>query len=178
MHTPKTTRLLTWALIVAVPFWFGSCSKSGSDSVTPASSIEGTWVYTGVKINPAVDPFKTGQKTNDLLALYTQVLGTDFQTCLTTTKVTFASGGKISGTPGSKCTAASSSQVPDPETGGTWKYDGSKLTITSADGKSSEVYDAVVSGNTLKIMQVDSSTDWDGDGKNDTETLTLEMARS
>lgn len=178
MHTLKTTRLLMWALIVTIPFWFGSCSKNGSDSVAPASVIEGTWVYTGVKINPAVDPFNTGKKTDDLLALYAQLLGDDFLTCLTTTKVTFASGGKISGTPGAKCSTFSNSQVPEPETGGTWKYDGSKLTITSADGKDSEVYDAVVSGNTLKIVQVDSSSDWDGDGKNDTETITLELARS
>lgn len=57
----------------------------------------------------------------------------------------------------------------------TWKLDGSKLTITDSTGP--DVYDTVLSGNTLKMSQTDSSTDYDGDGKKDTVTITLELTK-
>ncbi len=156
--------------------WCGSCSKK-SDSVTPStSSVEGTWQISGYKVDPAYFVLKNGQKTNDQLAYITDLLGpagADIITCLTTTKITFVAGGKVTGSPGSTCTASSTDLVPT--TNATWKLDGSKLTLTDSSGP--EVYDVVVGGTTLKLSQPDSSTDYDGDGKKDTVTNTLELKK-
>ncbi len=175
MNATRLNRLLTWALIVAMPFWFGSCNKGGNDPVMPASSIEGTWAITGMKIDPAFDLPGNGTKTNDLLAVLVAYGGPDVATCFTTSKITFQSGGKLSGVTGSKCTAANSTELPD--TNGTWKLDGTKLTLTDSSG-SSEVYDTERSGNSLKLSQTSSDTDLDGDGKNDTVKLIIEMTRA
>ncbi len=176
MKKQNSSRLLTWALVAAMPLWFGNCSKK-SDSVTPASSsIEGTWQISGYKIDPALLKLKSGQTTNDLLAYYADFSGTaaaDVITCLTTTRITFNSGGKVTGTPGSKCTASTGVDVVPANA--TWKLDGSKLTLTDSSGP--EVFDTVLSGNTLKMSQSDSTTDYDGDGKNDTVTITLELTK-
>jgi hypothetical protein len=161
--------------MVAVPFWFGSCSKSGSDPVNPSSSVEGTWAFTGLKIDPAYDLLGTGTKTNDLLAILSVFGGPDAATCFTTSKIIFQSGGKLSGVTGSKCTTNNTSQLPD--NNGSWKLDGTKLTLTDSSG-ASEVYDTALSGNSLKLSQTSSDTDLDGDGKKDTVTTIIEMIRA
>ena len=176
MKKENVVRLLSWVMIAVIPVWFGSCKKDG-DAVTP-SAIEGTWQISGYKISPAFDLFKTGTKTNDLLAAYGQILGQDAVTCLTTTKITFVAGGKITEAPGSKCTASTvGTDVAGANS--TWKLDGTKLTITSVSSgtTSTDVYDTALSGNSLKLSQTDSDTDYDGDGKKDTVTLTLEFTK-
>ncbi|GEM_PF-3361924 len=175
MHTPTTTRLLTWVLVVSILFWFGSCSKSGSDPVNPASSIEGTWAFSGLKIDPAFDLLGNGTKTNDVLPLLVKYGGADVETCFKTTRITFLSGGKITGVAGQKCTNTTSTDLVD--TNSSWKLDGNKLTLTDSSG-ASEVYDTAISGNTLKISQTSSDADVDGDGKNDTVTQTIELTRA
>ncbi len=179
MIKQNSVRFLAWAMVVVMPLWFGNCSKKSDDAVTPStSSIEGSWQISGMKIDPAFDLTGTGKKTNDLLGAYGQLLGADIVTCLTTTKINFLAGGKLTETPGSKCTSSSTSTDPiSTGSSSTWKLNGSKLTITDGSG-SSEVFDTALSGNTLKMSQTDSSTDYDGDGKKDTVTLTLELTKA
>ena len=151
MKKMNVARLLAWALVVVLPFGFGSCKKGSEDSVTPGtSSVEGSWKISGYKIDPGVDFLGNGQKSTDLLAFYRSLpngLGNDVVDCLTSTIITFNAGGKITGKAGSKCTA--STNVNPVDDNSTWKLDGSKLTITS--GTDVTTYDTTVSGNPLKL---------------------------
>lgn len=176
MKTITIGRLLAWALVVAMPLWFGSCKKGGDSVVTPStSSVQGSWKISGYKIDPGVDFAGNGQKSNDLLAYLRSLpngIGNDLVDCLTSTVTTFNANGKITGTPGAKCTTSSDMNPIDDNS--TWKVDGNKLTITSPDEVST--YDIVQSGNTLKLSGKQLE-DYDGDGKEETYTVTLEMTK-
>ena len=164
------TRLSAWILVLTLSLWFGSCGKK-SDSVNPG--IEGTWQYSGFRIDPALDLLGNGVKTNDLLTLFAS--SPDEITCFKTTRLTFAAGGKLTETPGQKCTAPPAGTTTAPASL-TWKLDGTKLTITGGTG-TPDVLDVVISGNTMKLSQTDSNSDYDGDGKKDTVTTTLELTK-
>lgn len=169
-------RLTTWALIVAIPLWFGSCKKGSDDPVTPTTaSVQGSWKISGYKIDPGVDFLGTGQKNTDLLAYFKSLpngLGTDLADCLTGTTIIFNANGTVTGTPGAKCSA--STNVNPVEDNSTWKLDGTKLTLTS--GSDVTVYDTVISGNTLKLSGPEQA-DFDGDGKDESYTVTLELTK-
>ncbi|GAB3558834.1 lipocalin family protein [Spirosoma fluminis] len=178
MKAMNFTRLFTWALVVAMPLWFGSCKKDGTDIVTPGgggSSVEGTWRISGYKVNPGFDD-GNGNKVTDLLA-YLQNLpggvGKEAVTCLTTTKITFNSNGKITGVAGTGCDA--SSDMNPVEDNSNWKLDGNKMTITS--GNEVTVYDTAVSGNVLKLSSKQQE-DFDGDGTEETYTVTMELTKA
>lgn len=159
-----------------MPFWFGSCSKK-DDAVAPSTSaIEGNWRISGYKVDPAIDFLGNGQKSNDLLAALKSLpggFGNDAVECLTTTVVTFNSNGKITGKAGNKCDT--SDDMNPIEENSSWRLDGNKLTITS--GSDVTTYDVVVSGNTLKLSAKETD-DLDGDGKDETYTMTLEMTKA
>lgn len=169
-------RLLAYALMTALPLWFGSCKKDGTDTVTPTNStIQGTWKVSAYKIEPGVDLLQTGQKSNDLLAILRGLpnnLGADLVSCLTETKVTFNANGQVTSVPGAKCTASTDDFNPVSDKS-TWKLDGNKLTITNSTG--SEVYDVVINGSTLKMSQ--TGLDDYGEGSK-TYTTTIELVKS
>ncbi|MFD2932924.1 lipocalin-like domain-containing protein [Spirosoma flavum] len=176
MENRNISRLIAWVLVAAMPLWFGSCKKGSDDTVTPTtSSVQGSWKISGYKIDPGVDFSGTGQKSNDLLAYFKSLpngIGNDIADCLTSTTITFNANGKITGTPGAKCTA--STDMNPVEDNSTWKLDGNKLTITS--GSDVSTYDTVISGNTLKMSE-NQLEDYDGDGKEETYTVTLELTK-
>lgn len=174
MKNSHLARLFAYALVMVLPFWFGSCKKGGDDAVTPStSSIQGSWKISGYKIDPAVDFTGTGQKSNDLLAVFKQLPnGSDIVDCLTSTVITFNSNGKVTGTAGPKCTAATDMSPVDDNS--TWKLDGNKLTLTS--GTDVTTYTTAVSGSSLKLSGQESE-DYDGDGKPETYTYTLELTK-
>lgn len=182
MRTFTSGRFLTYALIIALPLWFGSCKK-GDDNVTP-SSIEGTYKFVSVTSNPGID-LGTGKKETDLLIVYKAFIGDLFGdqalanaviSCLKSTVVTFKAGGTITSPTGSGCDAASKNGIDvQPFSGtSTWKVDGNKLTIT--DGADVTVYDVAKNGNTMKLSTMDKA-DYDGDGKEETYTNTIELAK-
>lgn len=166
---------MAWAMILAIPVWFGSCKKGSDDAVTPTTSaVQGSWRISGLKINPGIDFSGNGQKSNDLLALYRLIPnGNDIVDCLTGTTIIFNANGKVTGTPGAKCSTATDDINPV-EDNSTWKLDGNKLTLTS--GSDVTVYDMVISGSTMKLSTSEQE-DYDGDGKNETYTTTLEMTK-
>lgn len=173
MKKVNASRLLAWAMILAIPVWLGSCKK-GDDPVSPTTSaVVGSWKISGYKIDPAADVLQTGQTNNDLLAVYKQLpIGADIVDCLTTSTFTFSTDSKVSKTASSKCTLTTDiSPIKD---NSTWKMDGSKLTITN--GTNVATYDAVVSGSSLKISYP-KSEDFDGDGKSENYTYTLELTK-
>ncbi len=173
MEKRSTARLMAWALVVAMPLWFGSCKKGSDDAVTPSTSaVQGSWRISGYKINPGVDFTGTGVKNTDFLAFFKDLLGPDAVECLTTSTITFGSNGKVTGKEGSKC--ATSTPTNPVEANSTWKLDGNKLTIT--DGTDVTVYDTVISGNTLK-MSSNEMEDFDGDGKSEAYVFTLELTK-
>lgn len=176
MKATNLTRLFTWALLIAMPLWFASCKKDGTESVTPSTSaIEGTWRISGYKVDPGFDD-GSGKKITDLLA-YLQSLpggvGNQVVTCLTSTKITFNSNGKITGVAGNGCDAAD--EFNPVENNSNWKLDGNKLTIT--DGSDVTVFDTAISGSTLKLS-TKQQEDFDGDGKEETYTVTMELTKA
>lgn len=169
-------RILGWTLVLALPLWFGSCKKGSDDAVTPStSSVQGSWRISGYKIDPGVDFLGNGQKQTDLLAYFRSLpngIGNEVVDCLTSTTVTFNANGKVTGSSGAACT--SSSDLNPVEDNSTWKLDGNKLTLTS--GTEVTTFDTVISGNTLK-MSTKEQSDFDGDGKDETYTATLELTK-
>ncbi|AKD54396.1 lipocalin-like domain-containing protein [Spirosoma radiotolerans] len=176
MKTMNVARIMAWALVVAMPLWFGSCKKGSDDAVTPTtSSVQGSWKISGYKIDPGVDFMGNGQKSNDLLAYLRSLpggIGNDAVECLTTSVITFNANGKVSGTAGSKC--STTTDMNPVEENSSWKLDGNKLTLTS--GTDVTVYDTVISGNTLKLSGKEME-DYDGDGKEEAYTVTLELTK-
>jgi hypothetical protein len=165
----KLGRLLTWALVLAMPLWFGSCKKEngGGDVVTP-NSVEGNWKISGMKL-------KQGNQTEDYLELIKQYVGADAITCLTDSKITFNSNGKVTGVASPKCQSGDADDFNPATDNSTWKVTGDKLTITDSDGP--QVYDLAVSGNVM-TWSVTEQDDLDGDGKNETYTTVIEFKRA
>lgn len=57
MKTLMLTRLLIWAMVVAMPLWFSGCKKGNEDTVTPATSsasVEGNYKVTALKVDSKV----------------------------------------------------------------------------------------------------------------------------
>lgn len=163
---------MAWALVLAMPMYFGACKKDGGDSVTP-NSIEGTYVITGLTINPGIDPLGTGQKTTDLLSFFRSLpngLGNDAVTCITTSTITFNSNGKVTSKAGQKCDASAVDPADNVPDNSTWKLEGSKLTLTSSTG--AEVYDVVRNGNVMSLSQT-GTEDYGEGSKQYTTTLQL-----
>ncbi|WP_420148281.1 lipocalin family protein [Spirosoma sp.] len=161
-------------MVLTIPVWFGSC-KNDDDPGTPTTpAIEGSWKVSGYKIDPAVDRFETGQKSNDLLAAYKQALpnGTNIVDCFTSKVLTLSNDGKLTTTAGSKCTVQT--DIFPIANNSTWKADGNKVTVTN--GNNVTTYDTSISGNNLK-MSYPASQDFDGDGKQETYTYTIELTK-
>ncbi|GAB4014672.1 hypothetical protein GCM10028773_02070 [Spirosoma koreense] len=158
-----------WALVVAMPLWFGSCKKEnggGGDPVTP-NSIVGSWKVSAMTL-------KDDKNSVDYLALLKTYIGEDGVACLTDTKGTFNSDGSITGTPSPSCKSTGSDEYNPVQDKSTWKVADNKLTITDSDG--AETYDLKVSGNTM-TWSTQEQEDTDGDGKPETYTTTIEFKR-
>ncbi|WP_338870680.1 lipocalin family protein [Spirosoma sp. SC4-14] len=166
----KLGRLFTWALVIAMPLWFGSCKKESGgsgDPVTP-NSIEGSWKISGMKL-------KQGNQTEDYLDLIKQYVGEDAVACLTDSKITFNSNGKVTGVASPKCQSAGADDFNPATDNSTWNVSGSKLTITDSDG--AQVYDLAINGNSM-TWSVNEQDDLDGDGVKETYTTMIEFKRA
>ena len=169
MKTMNVGRLLAWALVVAMPLWFGSCKKeNGGTEPIPSNPIEGNWKISGMKIS-------SGAKTVDYLDYIKTHGGEDVVACLTDTKITFNSNAKITGTPSPLCKSEGADDYNPAANNSTWKVVGSKLTITDEDGP--ETYDLTVNSNTM-TWSMQEKEDIDGDGVIDTLTTTIEFKRA
>ncbi|MEZ0485804.1 lipocalin family protein [Fibrella aquatica] len=166
-----STRQLSWALLLAIPFWLGACSKKDTDITPSASAIQGSWKVSAYTIDPAFDLIGSGTKTNDLLDFYKAFLGQPFVDCFKAVTVTFNANGKITSTTTSACSSVDASFVANEST---WVLAGNKLTVT--EGTDVNVFDVTISGNTLKLAQ-SITEDFDGDNKNDTATVTLSLTK-
>lgn len=182
----KTTLLLnrvnfrygwTMVMLLALPLWFASCSKdkdgNGEPDVKP-SAVSGSWKISGMKVNPGLD-FGTGQKVTDLLAFFKEFGGEETVACLTDTKITFNSNGTITGTPSPNCKSDDLDDFNPAANNSKWSVNGNKLTIIDKDG--SQEYDLETSGSTMK-WSITEKDDLDGDGKDDTYTMTIEFKKA
>nr|ARK09941.1 hypothetical protein A6C57_06080 [Fibrella sp. ES10-3-2-2] len=172
MNITLSTRRLSWALLLALPLWFGACSKSTTD-VTP-NSIEGSWRLTGYTIDPAIDLAGNGTKTNDILGYYALLPGgSQYVECYKAITLTFAASGKITGTTTTACSGIDASPFASTAT---WaSTTAGKVKIT--DGTDVQEYDVNISGTTLKLSQT-FTDDFDGDGKTENGTVALVMTKA
>lgn len=172
MNMILATRRLSWALLLTLPLWFGACSKKNTDVTPNAAAVQGSWRLSAYTIDPAFDLMGTGTKITDLLEYYKQAGGQQLIDCFKAVTVTFNADGKLSGnTSNSQCSGIAASPVGS---SGTWVLTGSKLKIT--DGLDIEEYDVSLNGNTLKLSQTEVD-DYDGDGKDESGTITLVMTK-
>ena len=163
-------RLMAWALVVAMPLWFGSCKKENGviDPIVTPNAIEGSWKISSIKgVNDkgSVDYF-------DVLK---ELGGQDVVTCLTETKITFAGNGNVTGTPSPICQSGGSDTYNPAKDKATWKVAGNKVSITDSDG--TESYDLTISGNTM-TWSIQQQDDLDEDGVKETYTQTIEFKRA
>ena len=173
MNRMNIGRLLAWALVVAMPLWFGSCKKEDGGIINPPApnSIEGSWKISGINLND-------GKEISDLLAFLKEQgqEGADVVACLTDTKLVFSSNGKIMGTPSPYCQSADADAYNPVSDSATWSVSGNKVTLTDSDG-STDTYDLTVSGNTMTWV-IRQQEDVDGDGMTENITSTLEFKRA
>lgn len=158
---------MTWAVVVAMPLWFGSCKKDngGGDPIKP-NAIEGSWKISSMK--------GTSPKGNfDYFDLLKEIGGEEAVNCLTGTKITFLSDSNITGTPAPACQSGSDQYNPAKDKA-TWKVSGNKVSITDSDGV--ETYDLNTNGNTM-TWSIQQKEDIDEDGVEDTFTQTIEFKR-
>ena len=164
-------RLLTYALMVAVPFWSSSCKKDSDESVTPVS-VEGSWKLTSIKANPAIDGGPFG-KIDDFFAFF-KALGAG--PCLEETTITFNKNGTTTGNNPQSCQNSEEvSDIVGANNGGQWKLDSNKLTLTDPDGTSS-VYDVTFNGDTMQWSQLTEFEDGNGQPTKTTVTIGLKRA--
>jgi hypothetical protein len=165
-------RSIAWLLLLSLPAWLGACGNKG-DSVSP-SSVQGSWRISSYTIDPAFDLTGTGKKTNDAFELYKAVAGQQAVDCIKTVTITFKSDGTMGGS--ASTAAACRDFVGDftPTSAATWKVTGNKLQIT--DSGTTQEYDIALSGSELKMSQKETD-DLDGDGKEETITLTLGLTK-
>lgn len=167
----RFTRLFIWAMIMAMPVWFASCKKDGSEAITPSgSSVEGSWKISGMKVS-------VGSDSEDLLEYIKTVLGAEGAkavACLTESKITFNGNGKITGTASPNCQSDDAADFNPAVEGSTWKVTGDKLTITDSDGP--ETYDLTVSGNKMTWSVQEEQVD--DDGVKQKYTTTIEFKRA
>jgi hypothetical protein len=171
MKTMNLTRLFTWAFLITMPLWFASCKKDGTESVTPVGSgVEGSWKISAMKISD-------GKNSQDILQYIAQLNeeGAKTVACLTDSRITFNSDGKVTGAASSKCDSKDADDFNPARSGSTWKVSGNKLTITDADG--SETFDYTVSGNTM-TWSAQEEEDLDGDGVKEKYTSSIEFKKA
>ncbi|RYC67913.1 lipocalin family protein [Spirosoma sordidisoli] len=166
-------RVLPWALLLAMPLWFGSCRKEADSAVTP-SLLEGTWRIAGLRSEPGADLLYTGEEITDLIA-YLDTLsdgsGTDIITCLTSTTVTFNSNKRVIIKEAPTCTLYAYDLIGIAENS-TWKLEGNKLTLSS--NLQSRVYDVARTDSTLTLVR--SAEEDYGNGPK-TYTTTIKMKK-
>ncbi|RIV19812.1 hypothetical protein DYU11_23075 [Fibrisoma montanum] len=170
MKLMNPARLLTWALVMAMPLWFASCKNDngGPDPVKP-NSVEGSWKISGMKLSD-------GRNTEDYLELIKDFPGgAELVACLTDIKITFNGNGKISGTTSPKCQSEDADDFNPAANNARWSVNGSKITVTDDDGP--ETYDLSVDGNTMKWSSP-IEEDLDGDGTIEKLTMTIEFRKA
>ncbi|MBC3788982.1 lipocalin family protein [Spirosoma utsteinense] len=161
-------RPMAWMLVMAMPLWFGSCKKDAGETVTPtATSIEGNYKVSALKVNPKVQGFE------DLLPVYSLLIGT---TCLSDITVSFKSGGVVSTDSPASCQSNSDdiANATGIDSNSKWVSSGTKLTITDSD-QTTTTYDVSFSGANMQLAWQED--DIDATGKPFKQGYTMELKR-
>lgn len=146
MKDLRLSRLFAWTLLVAIPLWFGSCSKDDNPTITDAPTVEGSY-----KINTlTIDPKALGLYS-DLIA--GSKLFFNNTTCLNDITITFKTGGDATTDNPTSCQS-----IPVPVSTFTgidatskWSLSGNQLTVTKSDGTKT-VYTVLSTGATMKLQ--------------------------
>jgi hypothetical protein len=152
----RLTALFLLLVLAAVSY---QCSKKSDDPASNTASVQGTWKFTGLTANPAVAITGLPGTISDLYSALVLVAPCSAQTTLT-----FNADGTMALSVPANCTALNTSVdvLIDQYTGfsskAKWSVNGSKLTVTRADGKTQTTYDYTVSGNTLTLSGSDGTT--------------------
>jgi hypothetical protein len=158
----NTSRILTWAILLALPLWFSNCSKTSSDPA-PAATIAGSYKITSYKVSPAVSG------ATDILALYAALIGT---TCLTDLTMTFKADGTITQDNPKSCSSANVTLVE-----GKWtSSSNTQMTIIDSQGVKTS-YTIALTSTSLTIIEQTKDDPFTGKPGTVTYTITLELKR-
>jgi len=145
MKDLRLSRLFAWTLLIALPFWFGSCSKDDNPTVVDTPTVEGSYKISTLTINPTV------LGISDLLA--GSKLFFNNTTCLNDLTITFKTGGDATTDSPTSCNA-----IPVPVSTFTgidatskWSLSGNQLTVTKSDGTKT-AYTVLNTGATMKLQ--------------------------
>ncbi|AUD02581.1 lipocalin family protein [Spirosoma pollinicola] len=145
MKNLRSSRLFAWAIVIAIPIWFGSC-KNDDNPVVATTTVEGSYKISALTIDPKA------------LGLYTDVVAAsklffNNSTCLNDITITFKTGGDATTDNPSSCQS-----LPVPVSTFTgidatskWTQSGNKLTITKGDGTKTE-YTVLSTGTILGLQ--------------------------
>ena len=145
MKDLRLSRLFAWTLLLAIPLWFGSCSKDDNPTIVDTPTVEGSYKISTLTISPAL------LTITDLLA--GSKLFFSNTTCLNDLTITFKAGGDATTDNPSSC-----SLIPVPVSTFTgidatskWSLSGNQLTVTKSDGTKT-AYTVLGTGATLKLQ--------------------------
>ncbi|GAB3779748.1 hypothetical protein GCM10028818_30810 [Spirosoma horti] len=146
MKDLRLSRLFAWALLIAIPVWFGSCSKDDNPIITDTPTVEGSYKISTLTIDPKA------------LGLYTDLIAGsklffNNTTCLNDLTITFKTGGEATTDNPAACQT-----IPVPVSTFTgidatskWSLSGNQLTVTKSDGTKT-AYTVLSTGSTMKLQ--------------------------
>lgn len=140
------SRLFAWTLLIAIPLWFGSCSKDDNPVITDTPTVEGSYKISTLTIDP-----KALGLYSDLIA--GSKLFFNNTTCLNDLTITFKTGGEATTDNPAACQT-----IPVPVSTFTgidatskWSLSGNQLTVTKSDGTKT-AYTVLSTGPTMKLQ--------------------------
>lgn len=146
MKDLRLSRLFAWTLLIAIPVWFGSCSKDDNPVITDTPTVEGSYKISTLTIDP-----KALGLYSDLIA--GSKLFFNNTTCLNDLTITFKTGGEATTDNPSACQT-----IPVPVSTFTgidatskWSLSGNQLTVTKSDGTKT-AYTVLSTGPTMKLQ--------------------------
>lgn len=146
MKDLRLSRLFAWTLLIALPLWFGSCSKDDNPTVVDTPTVEGSYKITSLSVDP-----KALGVYNDLIAASKLLFANT--TCLNDLTITFKTGGDATTDSPTSCNS-----IPVPVSTFTgidatskWSLSGNQLTVTKGDGTKT-AYTVLSTGATMKLQ--------------------------
>ncbi|AKD54395.1 lipocalin family protein [Spirosoma radiotolerans] len=146
MKDLRLSRLFAWTLLIALPLWFGSCSKDDNPTIVDTPTVEGNYKISTLTIDP-----KALGLYSDLIA--GSKLFFNNTTCLNDITITFKTGGDATTDNPMSCQS-----IPVPVSTFTgidatskWSLSGNQLTVTKGDGTKT-AYTVLGTGAILKLQ--------------------------
>lgn len=153
----RASRLTALSLLFALALLLYNCGGN-DDAPAPEAAVQGTWKFTGLTANPGITFSGSPVPLSDL---YSALVLT--APCAANITLAFNAGGTMALSVPANCTALNQSvgvlvdQYTGFSSGAKWSVNGSKMTVTRANGNT-QVYDYVADNGLLTLTGSDGTT--------------------